>query len=454
MTSFNAPTVLMPLDEYYDHYVNPKPHIPKSYPGYSGRKQRQAAHLQSYRDDPDDNEDHDDDDEDDEEEQPQQQQVDEYDSPVDESNQNQIEFETNEFNQLYKDIDDPMGPEQAETTPPTSTQWRIHPTNVNRPPGAAPLVHNNAHGKSKMQQHGSRLNRPGPGRFKKQTNYKNYSNNNRNNSRISVHDRLGTNWQRGQRRNGNFLNPINNSQKLNVNMNNNKNNNCNNNPQQQIFMKLNTQLEYGQAPLKVTADLSPKKSQGSYLNGGNYKLNSYPSQNWCSSNSITSLTNSANDVQSNSRALIHNNINDNYQAERLNLNNNQVENNLGHVARVTSINEPALDKTNDGQLQPSLINQNSQLKHLTANSGTGALIASDAVRLIDLQNNGQNLNIAEVAKNAMLLLSQVFHKPLLNENVQQELSYLQQNGLPEESTGLDMEISPQVTNMRMHQRFQ
>ncbi|KAH8407587.1 hypothetical protein KR222_007489, partial [Zaprionus bogoriensis] len=82
-----------------------------------------------------------------------------------------------------------------------------------------------------------------------------------------------------------------------------------------------------------------------------------------------------------------------------------------------------------------------------------ALVVSDSLRLADLmhmdKSSFQNLNVAEVAKNAMLLLSSVFHKPVLNEDVQQELSQLQQhNGLPEEPNGLNMS-----TELRMYHRF-
>lgn len=56
-------------------------------------------------------------------------------------------------------------------------------------------------------------------------------------------------------------------------------------------------------------------------------------------------------------------------------------------------------------------------------------IPSDSLRLADLMNmdksSFQNLDVQEVAKNAMLLLSSVFHKPDLNGEVQQELSQLQ-----------------------------
>lgn len=134
-----------PTDDYYTKCVNPKPLIPPSYPGASGKGHRQAAHhqegqtrqavhrqvghrqaghLRSYKDlgDSDDDDDKD-----------EVVVVDEYmkNSPEGiaecdfNSNVSQINFEMDDFNKTYCDESSPW---QGESS--SSQQWRL---NVNRP---------------------------------------------------------------------------------------------------------------------------------------------------------------------------------------------------------------------------------------------------------------------------------------------------------------------------------
>ncbi|ALC41139.1 CG13741, partial [Drosophila busckii] len=181
--------IIVPVDDYYDKCVEPKISIPKRYPGVtsSGFK-RQAARLRSYKeiDAMNDDEQEYEDDEDNENSQ----KYDEapfIDSPIYESNESQIDFEINDFNRLYDEVDD-NGSHGHEQMPANSAQWRIQPNNVNRPAGSAPLVPNNYRGR------GRRRNR--------------YNQNN-NNLRGSVHSRLGYNMNMRNQQQG-MLNAYNN----------------------------------------------------------------------------------------------------------------------------------------------------------------------------------------------------------------------------------------------------
>ncbi|TDG51707.1 hypothetical protein AWZ03_001767 [Drosophila navojoa] len=138
MSSFNSPDILMPLDEYYDQCVVPKPRIPKHYGFHVEKRQRQAARLQSYRDNPENDEDELEDEEEEEE-------IEGLNSSMEDSNMKQISFETNDFNKIYEEAESQNSTNNAAQEPKTeipasSAQWRIAPINVNRPQGAAPLV--------------------------------------------------------------------------------------------------------------------------------------------------------------------------------------------------------------------------------------------------------------------------------------------------------------------------
>ncbi|EDW59923.2 probable serine/threonine-protein kinase clkA [Drosophila virilis] len=484
MTSFNAPAILMPLDEYYAHYVQPKPKITKHYGFHSGKRQRQAAHLQSYKDANGEDEDEADEDE--------SQQVDELNSSIQDANMNQISFETNDFNRLYQDTDEPMDQTNNTKQVPNadmsadSAQWRIQPNNVNRPPGAAPLVPADAPRSQpprQTPQHGNRWHQKQNNRRRfnrgKPNNYHNNNNNNnnfnRNNCQNSVHNRLGNNpgrnTQRGQlsmeqrMRNAYnaFLGPPNNN-------NNNRNNiNTNNNnikqQQQQVLMNMNNHFQNGRPQLNVSAQLNPCDNQNSNYNvrnSVNNQLESYQNQsqshpiaaNWqLGSNSLTALINSANQMRpsmmsptAQASTLIR-------PTAQIPI-GNKTANRLGPPMRNTlDWNIPQMNVE-----QPSnLTNGHAPLQRNPIGANVG-IVASDSLRLADLMNMDKsscmNLNVAEVAKNAMMLLSTVFHKPILDEDVQQELSHLQKNnGLSEEPHGLDVNISPETTELRMYHRF-
>ncbi|XP_064543407.1 homeobox protein 2 [Drosophila montana] len=492
MTSFNAPAILMPLDEYYTHYVQPKPKIPKHYGFHPDKRQRQAAHLQSYKDTNGEDEDEADDDE--------SQQVDELNSSIQDTNMNQINFETNDFNRLYQETDAPMDQTNNTKQVPNaevsadSAQWRIQPNNVNRPPGAAPLVPSDAPRNQPPRQNPHRGNRwhqnqNNRRRFNRGASNNNYNNNNnnnfnRNNCQNSVHNRLGNfpgrNTQRGQlsmeQRMRNAYNAFigppnnnNNNNSYNNNLNNNNNNNMNNNnnnnlKQQQVLMNMNNHFQNGRPQLNVSAQLNPSDIQNSNFNARNNNLNNqfkpYQNQsnpisaNWqLGSNSLTALINSANQVRPSMTNPTTQAASLMKPTAQMPIGNNTV-NRLGPPMRITlNSNVPQI---NVGQ-PTNLTNRNAQMQR-APNGSNGGIVASDSLRLADLMNMDKsscmNLNVAEVAKNAMMLLSTVFHKPILDEDVQQELSHLQQNnGLSEEPHGLDMNISPETTDLRMYHRF-
>ncbi|XP_023162831.2 myb-like protein D [Drosophila hydei] len=368
MTSFNTPAILMPLDEYYVQCVEPKPKIPKRYGFHADKRQRQAARLQSYKDNSADEEDE----FEDEGEEPKQ--VDEHYSCKQDSNMDEISFDSKDFNHLCEPTDEPMdtskGAEVLKTEiPVTSVQWRIKPNNVNRPQGAAPLVPKDAPRNQPKSQSARRYqNKP---QNRRPFNLKNNNNNKHNNTHYTKN-------------------------KNTSNRNNALNNRLGNNPVRN--------QQRGQMPTEQR------------LRNAYNRFNNTPTNNHSS-------------------------------------NNNNYTNNNNYKIRTIS-NELARSKnTYNGALgQP--MNQ----LNIVPNKANGDIVASDSLRLADLMNMDKescvNLNVAEVAKNAMLLLSTVFHKPILDEDVQQQLSQMQKkNGHSGEPHGLDMTIKPETTEMRMYHRF-
>ncbi|XP_017865336.1 PREDICTED: myb-like protein I [Drosophila arizonae] len=140
--------------------------------------------------------------------------------------------------------------------------------------------------------------------------------------------------------------------------------------------------------------------------------------------------------------MANNNINN-----MANINNN-IASRLG--SRIGT-NSNTMQQSNNG-LFGNGMNQVNRNQH-------GCSIASDSLRLADLMNldanSCVNLNVAEVARNAMILLSTIVHKPMLDVDVQQQLSNLQNKniGLDNEPDGVDMNIRPQATELRMYHRF-
>lgn len=448
-------------DEYYTHYVQPKPKIPKHYGFHPDKRQRQAAHLQSYKDANGEDEDEADEDE--------SQQVDELNSSIQDTNMNQINFETNDFNRLYQETDEPM--DQTDNTKQVpnadmsadSAQWRIQANNVNRPPGAAPLVPTDAPRKQpprKDPQRGNRWhqnqnNRRRFNRGKPNNNHNNNNNNNnnfnRNNCQNFVHNRLGNNpgrnTQRGQlsmeqrMRNAYnaFIGPPNNNSNNNRNNINNNNNNIKQQQQQQqqVLMNMNNHFQNGRPQLNVSAQLNPCDIQNSNFNvrnSVNNQFKSYQNQsqsnpipaNWqLGSNSLTALINSANQTRpsmtnptAQDLALIR-------PTAQMPIGNNTA-NRLGPPMRNTlNWNVPQMNV----EQPPNLTNRQTAPLQRGPIGANGGIVASDSLRLADLMNMDKsscmNLNVAEVAKNAMMLLSTVFHKPILDEDVQQELAHLQ-----------------------------
>ncbi|XP_017003952.2 uncharacterized protein Boot [Drosophila takahashii] len=135
MTNFNASGAMMPLDEYYEHCVVPKPKVPRPYTSMpmTNRTKRQAGRLRSYKElGPEDE----DDDEDDDLQGSELDKGYQEDGAID-SNLSQMSFEMNDFNKMYWE-EESLNQEVSQT----SAQWRIYGNNVNRPAGAAPLVPN------------------------------------------------------------------------------------------------------------------------------------------------------------------------------------------------------------------------------------------------------------------------------------------------------------------------
>ncbi|KAI8036840.1 uncharacterized protein LOC128256089 [Drosophila gunungcola] len=133
MTDFNASAAMLPLDEYYQQCVIPKPIVP---PRYSSnpipkKNRRQAGHLRSYREVGQD------DDDDDEDEDILGAELERNNQEEGASNAN-LNFEMKDFNKMYWEEAGLPNPELSQS----SAQWRTYGNNLNRPAGAAPLVPN------------------------------------------------------------------------------------------------------------------------------------------------------------------------------------------------------------------------------------------------------------------------------------------------------------------------
>lgn len=328
--------------------------------------------------------------------------VDELNSSIQDSNINQIVFEANEFDQLYENIDDSMTADHRASSQSSiekigSAQWRIQPNNMNRPIGAAPLVPNYAprsqlpsrtsNGYQKVQKQQGRKSRGRPNNV-----------NNNNNGRIPIQNRLGhyvhRDIQRGQmeHRVRNAFNAFDNNEHSN-----------NNNSQQQVLMNMNTHFQnvsqqIQQRPLSIFANqnsIGNNQANRLIVNQARSDTNSN-NCNW--TDSLTSLINSAHQIGCNTAV------------SRL----GPLPYNCSNQLQRSSVNPQLCQENRNLQLQPS---------------ASGQVVVSDSLRLADLMNmdksSFQNLDVTEVAKNAMLLLSTVFHKPILNKELQQELSHLQ-----------------------------
>ncbi|XP_034103357.1 probable cyclin-dependent serine/threonine-protein kinase DDB_G0292550 isoform X2 [Drosophila albomicans] len=410
MTSFNTAAVSMNLDEYYDHFVVPKPEIPKIYPGCSGQtKKRQAAHLQSYKDNDAANDE--DDGDDDELELEQTTSIDdEFDSSIQDSTNNQIDYETNEFNQLYEDDNSQKNTEQS-TTPATSEasvgsgQQRGQATNnMNRPPGAASIDLNETDGGGNLRAKQRKSKRFVP-----------FNNNNRN--RIPVQQRLGTKNHREQflMRNGsnalfnnhnidNYNGGLSNAFNHNNNYNNNNanfninsgnydnnnnanynpnmfNSNMNNsnynngyNPQQQISINSSNDLQHSLQASREMPNLNslqttremPNLVRFNPVNDNPFYSSLIIERNFENSNLLNSLMNPANQIS-----------------------NNNMQNRLGPQYQARTANDFAL-----GNIREQT-NGNTQTRFVPNNS----------LRLADLVNMDRNTfaNMT-VAKNAIMLL--------------------------------------------------
>ncbi|KAH8369866.1 hypothetical protein KR093_001309, partial [Drosophila rubida] len=84
-------------------------------------------------------------------------------------------------------------------------------------------------------------------------------------------------------------------------------------------------------------------------------------------------------------------------------------------------------------------------------------VPNNSLRLADLMNMDRNscvnMNVAEVAKNAIMLLSAYKPTPQGN-NVERPILEMQQNNrLSAEPQGTDVNINPDMTDMRMYHRF-
>lgn len=464
------------LDDYYEQCVIPKPNIPKHYGFHVEKRQRQAARLQSYKENPDDE---------DELEDEEEEQMEELNSSIEDSNRNQISFEINDFNKIYEEAESQNSTNNSAIEPKTeipasSAQWRITPINVNRPQGAAPLVPMDAP-RDNPKTLGYRYHNR---KHMKRRNYRFNSNNNNNNSQQnnnantfnrnnSVHSRLGHIPNRYQQRGKKWIhgfknkpeNNRNNNNNKNYNNNNNtKNNNTNNNNQQEqkVLMNIDGHFPNTRSQLIVSSSLNsnPFASSGNNLNNNCFQ--SYQQQanaNWqLGSNSLTALINSANQIRpsvdqasgmqninnnnnmanNKNNTLMNNNYlpinNNNMNNNNIINNNNMADNNINNMANINNnianrlgsrigTNSNILQQSNNG-LFGNGMNQVNRNQH-------GCSIASDSLRLADLMNLDANscinLNVAEVARNAMILLSTVVHKPMLDVDVQQQLSNLQVN---------------------------
>lgn len=363
--------------------------------------------------------------------------VDEFNSSIQDSNINQIAFEANEFDQMYESIDDSMAtddntPSQASIEKVGSAQWRIQPNNMNRPIGAAPLVPSHAP-QSQLQSRPSNGYQRGQKQQDRNSRGRpNNDNNNNNNGRIPIKNRLGNyrNIQRGQmeQRVRNAFNAFNSQQQTFMNMQNH-------------FQNVSQQIQQ--------RTLSNFANQNSNENNQVNRFIVNQARSDPNADSLTSLINSAHLINSNTAVC------------RL----GPQPYNCSNQLQRSSVNQKPYEGNRNLQLQPAV---------------SGPIVVSDSLRLADLMNMDKssfhNLDVTEVAKNAMLLLSTVFHKPILNEELQQELSHLQvrfcftnqfyfacdinytptkqqNNGLPEEPSGLNVNIQPEATDLRMYHRF-
>jgi len=434
-------------DEYYDQCVQPKPNIPKCYPGVSGKKKRrEAAHLQSYKDNVEDDGDDDDDDDDDDDkgdevERDEQQHIDEFNSSIHDSNMNQIDFETNDFNHMFEETDDLMGQGEQNSSPKVteipagSAQWRIQPNNVNRPLGAAPLVPNDAP-RGKLRLSGGRAG-CGKQKIKQQrrgynqfgSNNNNLNNTNQNSPKNSIQSRLGFNQGRNSHRE---QLPMKQRIRNAYNALKNDNNNDNVNKQQQVLMNMNNHFQKSHPQIwNLSTPKTPMQQNLNYLSnliGNQFSSNTNESKcntfNNLIENRVSSNTNESNcktfnnsiqhQLKSNSNEFTSNNwVSSNNLSSLIN-SANQIGN--------TNITNNALSR-----LGPALQNQSNDLGVCHNWTQPNVNSSLNEMRLADLMNINQNSLVIgrEMAKSALLLLSSVYHKPILDEDVQQELSHLQ-----------------------------
>ncbi|XP_062137095.1 putative uncharacterized protein DDB_G0286901 [Drosophila sulfurigaster albostrigata] len=398
MTSFNTAAVSMNLDEYYDHFVVPKPEIPKPYPGFSGQtKKRQAAHLQSYKDNDAADDEHDGDD--DELELEQTISIDdEFDSSIQDSTNNQIDYETNEFNQLYEDdnsqkkTEQSITPETSETSVGSGQQRSQATNNMNRPPGAASIDLNDTDGSGNLRANQRKRKRFVP-----------FNNNNRN--RIPVQQRLGPTNQREQflMRNGsNTLLNNHNIGNYNGGPSNafNHNNNYNNN-------NANFNINSGNYNNNNNANYNPNMFN-SNMNNSNYN-NGYNPQQQMSINSSNEFQNSLRASREMPNLVRFNHVNDNQFYSSLIIERNFENSNL-----LTSLINPANQISNNNmqnrlgpqyQARPANDFALGNIREQTNGNTQTRIVPNNSLRLADLVNMDRNTfaNMT-VAKNAIMLL--------------------------------------------------
>ncbi|XP_017066212.1 uncharacterized protein LOC108104571 isoform X2 [Drosophila eugracilis] len=162
MTHFNATGAMMPLDEYYEQCVVPKPRVPRRYSSnpIPKRCNRQAGRLRSYKDVRQDDEEDEEDEDFLDSELVLNDDVDGYGASEIHSSTSQNNFEINDFNKVF--CEESSEPEHTKN----SAQWRIYGNNINRADGAAPLTSNN----QARDPVKSRLDLRGGSRFRNQHN--------------------------------------------------------------------------------------------------------------------------------------------------------------------------------------------------------------------------------------------------------------------------------------------
>ncbi|XP_017044688.1 uncharacterized protein LOC108090488 [Drosophila ficusphila] len=261
MTSFNASSALLPLDEYYEQCVVPKPVVPARYSSnpIPYKAKRQAGRLRSYKEQGQEDDDNNDDEDEDfkgieEKRFCQEKSTEGFDTT--------LSFELNDFNQIY-------GEEEASSNselPRTSAQWRIYGNNMNRPPGAAPFVPNTStRGNVK-----SRLDLRSGSRFQNNKNQRQYNNNfeNRNN------------FYRGQQHAQNAI-----EQRMRTSYNAFGNQASQGNQSTDVLMNLNNNFQYShQDPSDLLS---------------NTNVMGIDQQDFASSSTITSLINSVSNIPEN-----------------------------------------------------------------------------------------------------------------------------------------------------------